>query len=103
MTKTTSSNTVATVRTTVNTAILAAVLALTANRFGWTVKAKDLLPYMPAIIPIVAVFYRLTRFIADRWPAIGVVLFGISTPPAYHPPAPPLPDDRRITPPTGGN
>lgn len=81
---------VGTVRTTINTTILVAATALAAKVFSVKVEAEDLLPYAPIAVPVVAVFYRASRAITDRWPRIGYVLFGNARPPAY-PPAPAAP------------
>lgn len=81
---------VGTVRTTVNSTILVAIAAIAAKVFKVKVQAEDLLPYAPIAVPVVAIFYRLSRAITDRWPQIGYVLFGNARPPAY-PPAPVAP------------
>lgn len=82
--------TVGTVRTTVNVTVLAAVLAAVAKVTHWEIQANDLLPFVPIAAPIVAVFYRLSLFLAKKYEWLGVVLYGINSPPKYAPPAPPL-------------
>lgn len=83
MSEASASANVGTVRTTVNTAILVGLAAIAAKVFDVDVKAEDLLPYAPIAVPVVAVFYRLSRAVTDRWPQIGYVLFGNARPPAY--------------------
>jgi hypothetical protein len=94
-----SSENVATVRTTVNMTVLSALLAVLAKVFGWEVQVEDLLPYLPIFVPVIAAFYRLTRYLATKWTWLGVLLFGIDSPPSYDPPAPPLGPDVDIEPP----
>lgn len=99
MTEQSGSANVGTVRTTVNTTILVAIAAILAKVFKVKVEAEDLLPYAPIAVPVVAIFYRLSRAVTDRWPQIGYVLFGNTRPPDYPAslPAPAPPD-----PPGGG-
>lgn len=59
---------VGTVRTTVNTTILAAIAGVAAKVFKVKIDAEDLLPYVVLVAPVVAVFYRASRAITDRWP-----------------------------------
>lgn len=96
------SETVGTVRTTTNVTVMAAILALIAKFTNWNVQADDLLPYVPIIVPVVAVFYRASLALAKKFPGLGVILYGINAPPAYHPPAPPLNPDDVILPPDKG-
>jgi len=85
-----SSMTVATVRTAVQTTILAAVVTGIFKITGWQVAVEDLLPFVPVLLPVAAVFYRLSRAVGDRWPVVGYILFGIPRPPIYAPePLPP--------------
>ena len=88
LTKPTSMMTVAVVRTAVQTTILSAVVAAIFKITGWQVQVDELLPFVPVMLPIAAVFYRLSRAVGDRWPGVGYVLFGIPRPPVY-PPLPP--------------
>lgn len=74
---------VATVRTTVNASVLAALLALIARLTHWQVQAEDLLPYMPIIIPVVAAFYRLSLMLSKRYPWLGTILYGVNAAPVY--------------------
>lgn len=92
------SSTVGTVRTTVNASVLALILALLAKFTDWHVEAEDLLPYMPIIIPVVAAFYRVSLALAKRYPMIGVLLYGLNTPPAYKAPDPPMGVDAVLPP-----
>lgn len=75
--------TVGTVRTTVNVTWMAVLATALARWTGWDIKVADLLPFTPAILGIGAVFYRLSRLVADRFTWIGYVLFGIPRPPIY--------------------
>lgn len=75
--------TTATVRTTVNTTVLAALGALLYKIFGWDIKVEDMLPFLPVIAAVVAVFYRLSLAVTAKWPVVGYILFGRTTPPTY--------------------
>jgi hypothetical protein len=87
--------TTATVRTTWNGALVAATIVAAAKVFGWTVNLDDLAPFLPVIAGAVAVFYRVSLALAERWPWVGNVLFGVNKPPAYTPlPPPPAPELR---------
>jgi hypothetical protein len=74
---------IATIRTTVNGTVLAAVLALIAKLTGWEVSTDELLPYVPALVPIIAVFYRVTLWLSVKFPSVAWVLFGKGEPPKY--------------------
>lgn len=83
-----SNENVGAVRTSANMTVLTALCALLAKWRGWTLQVDDLLPYTPIILAVTAGFYRLSRVMADRWPWLGYVLFGIVKKPAYvDPPA----------------
>jgi spore germination protein YaaH len=82
---------VAVVRTTVQTTVLTAIAAVIFKVTGVDLKLEDLLPWVPIAAPVAAVFYRASRAIADRFPSIGYILFGIPRPPAYAPPPAPTP------------
>lgn len=73
----------ATVRTTVNMLVLTALVSLVARYTGWNVRVEDLLPYLPALAPVAAVFYRLSRFLTHRYPSLGWILFGSGKEPEY--------------------
>lgn len=73
----------ATVRTTVNTTVLAAICALVYQLFGWSWTVDDLLPYVGLVAPVVAVFYRLSLWASKKWPTVGYILFGINEQPTY--------------------
>jgi hypothetical protein len=75
--------TIATIRTTVNSSYLTAAAAVLYKLFGWDVKVEDLLPFMPIIVPAIAVFYRLSLYIGTRWPTLGTILFGVQKKPTY--------------------
>ena len=77
-------STTATIRTTVNGTILTAVVSLAYKLFGWEVKVDDLLPFLPLLAPCIAVFYRLSLYLSERFPAIGYILFGVNKSPSYH-------------------
>lgn len=94
------SETVGTVRTTVNVTILALIVSLIAKVTGWKVRAEDILPYVPLLIPVIAAFYRLSLYVAQKVTWIGVLLYGINSAPSYKPPAPPV-ENAIILPPEG--
>lgn len=73
----------ATVRTTVNMLVLTAIVSVVARYTGWEVKVEDLLPYLPALAPVAAVFYRLSRYLTGRFPVLGWILFGSGKEPEY--------------------
>lgn len=93
------SETVGMVRTTVNGTVLAALLALFAKITGKEIKVEDLLPYVPLFAPVLAVFYRLSLALSQKFPWLGVALYGINKPPEYTPPAIPLGENVVILPP----
>lgn len=74
---------VATVRTTVQTVVLTAVVAVIAKLTDWQVEVDDLLPYVPLLAPVAAVFYRASRWLTARYPSLGWVLFGSGKEPEY--------------------
>ena len=74
---------IASTRTTVNTTVLA-LIVMFANRFlEWDLTVEDLLPYMPVIVPVYFFFVRLSYAIAEKYPALARVLFGIVKEPVY--------------------
>lgn len=75
--------TTATIRTTVNGTVLTAVVALIVKLTGWEIDAEDLLPFVPVIVPIIAVFYRLSLWLTEKFPVVGYVLFGKPVTPKY--------------------
>ncbi len=80
--------TVGTIRTGVQTTVLTAVAAVMCKVFGWDVQVEDLLPWLPVVAPVALVFYRLSRYLSDKLPGLGYILFGIVKKPAYvDPPA----------------
>lgn len=95
------SETVGTVRTTVNMTVLTLIATVIARYTNWSVEVEDLLPYTPLISGAVLVFYRLSLYVSQKFTWIGVVLYGINSPPKYVPPAPPL-DNPIILPPDQG-
>lgn len=80
--------TTATVRTTWNGTIVAALIVATAAIFGWDVNLDDLAPFLPVIGIFIGVFYRASLWAAAKWPSLGYVLFGKPATPAYPPPQP---------------
>lgn len=93
MTAPSQSANVGTVRTTVNTTIVLVVAGVLSRYTTLDVDLGD--PFVVAALSaIIAVFYRLSRVIADRYTWIGYVLFGSPRTPAYAAVAPapaPLP------------
>jgi len=81
--------TTATVRTTVNTTALTLIATLATILFDIDIEVDDLLPYLPAIAAVIAVFYRASRAITGRFPKLAYILFGLQSTPSYDPPAPP--------------
>ena len=92
------SETVATTRTGVNLLVYLAVAAIAKKITGTDVSDEDLLPWMAGLAVVYPIFYRLALFISEKWKAVGVILFGLNTPPIYKPPAPPV-DNAVILPP----
>lgn len=88
-----SDNNTATIRTTWNGIIVSVLIVLAAKYFNWTITVDDLLPFMPAIAAVIAVVYRLSLVISEKWPKAGYVLFGKARKLTYDailpPPAPP--------------
>lgn len=85
-----SSTATGTVRTAWNGGVAAAVVSLVLyllDRFAdWEIDASDplvVLVLIPATGATLGVVYRLSRALADRWPAFGYVLFAIPRPPTY--------------------
>lgn len=77
--------TTATVRTTWNGALVAGLLVAAANVFGWSLELADLTPWLPVITAFIAVFYRASLWVSERWPKLGWVLFGKVAKPSYVP------------------
>ena len=42
-----------------------------------------LLPFVPLLVPVIAVFYRASLAVAKRWPVLAYVLFGKPQSPVY--------------------
>lgn len=82
----------ATIRTTVNTAVILAIAYIASRVSGQEIDINN-----PSIILIgsvaVGIFYRLSTIISENVPWVGHVLFGINRSPGYTtspPAAPPL-------------
>ena len=101
-TSTMKSESVGTVRTTVNMTVLTLIATVIARYTNWSVEVEDLLPYTPLIAGVVAIFYRLSLYLAQKFSWIGVILYGINAPPKYTQPAPPLDEGTRIIAPDKG-
>ena len=88
MTEEQKSTNTATLRTGVNTAVFSAIVAVIAKVTGASIRVEDLAPWMPLLAPVIgaaaAIFYRLSRVIADKWPSIGYVLFGTKKAPTKY-------------------
>jgi hypothetical protein len=85
--------TTATVRTTWNGTLVSALIVAIAKVFEVQIQLEDLATFLPLIAGAIAVFYRASLAIADRWPKLGGILFGVNKPPAYTPlPPPPAPE-----------
>jgi hypothetical protein len=100
--RTPSSETTGTIRTGVNATVASAIVAATLYALDrWAdieVSTDDpavVLFLIPAAGAIVAFVYRLSRYLADRFPALGYVLFGIPRPPSYPDPVPAVEGDVR--------
>lgn len=89
---------VGTVRSGWNTTIYIAIVGAISRYTELDIDIED--PFVVAVLGgVFAMFYRLSRVVADRWTWVGYVLFGSPRTPSYQaqPPAPaPLP------PPPGG-
>ena len=73
---------VGTVRTTANAFVIIVIVWLISKVTSQTVDPSDPLVLIGA--PAVIGFgYRLSRFIAAKWPSVAWLLFGIGTPPNY--------------------
>lgn len=83
--------TTATVRTTVNGTVLAIIVVVISKLTNWQVQIEDLAPYLPIFAAVLAIFYRLSRAVTDKWPVVGYVLFGKVATPKYVPPVDPPP------------
>ena len=75
--------TIATVRTGWNAGVLALVLALVRRVFGFEVSVELVELFAPVLAVVVAIFYRASRVLADRYPTLGYVLFGSPQSPTY--------------------
>ena len=75
---------IATKRTTVNIGGLTVVLGLLAKIFGWkwNIDANQLAQYGPVIGVAYGVWYRLSRLVTTKVPALGWLLFGSGQEPA---------------------
>jgi hypothetical protein len=72
----------ATIRTTVNAAVMAAVTWIFANVLSWDVHLDN--PIVIAIIAVATtVVYSASIWVVNRWPIVGRLLFGIGKPPSY--------------------
>lgn len=80
---------VGTVRSAWNTTILLAIAGVVGRFTDLDLNVEDPL-VVAAFGASIAVFYRLSRVVCDRWTWIGYVLFGTPRTPAYaaQPPAP---------------
>lgn len=67
---------VASVRTGWHLTIFSAIAAVIYKVSGVTISVDDLLVFSPAIGIVGGVFYRASRFLTDKYPALGYVLFG---------------------------
>lgn len=72
----------AVVRTTIP-AMWVTLLTWLIARAGWNPSAEDWQVIMLLVPPILSVAYRAAREVEARWPAIGRIIFGSSTPPRY--------------------
>lgn len=75
--------TTATVRTTVQGTVLTALASLLSRWFGWNITLDDLLPLAPLVAFVIAVFYRLSRMLTERFPILKYILFGVGQAPTY--------------------
>lgn len=74
---------IASTRTTVNTAVIAVIVMLANQIFGWELTVEQLLPFMPVIVPAYFFVVRVSYYLAERFPTLGRVLFGITAKPLY--------------------
>jgi len=71
-----SETSVASVRTGVNLTVFSALASLFYKIFHINVSVDDLLIFSPVIGIVGGVFYRASRFLAEKYPGLGYVLFG---------------------------
>jgi hypothetical protein len=73
---------IATVRTGVNVAWVAAAAYVAQRFFDVTIDPTD--PVVLVVVPAVVAFvYRLSAWASNRWPTLARVLFGYGTTPTY--------------------
>lgn len=73
---------IAGIRTGWNAVVVAAVVWVVQRVAGVELDTSD--PVIVVVVPaVVAVGYRLSRLVSDRWPAFGWVAFGIGKAPSY--------------------
>ncbi len=78
-----SNETKATVRTTANLTSLTLVVLILNRIFDWDISLDDLLPFTPLIAGVIAAYYRISRYVAKRWPTMGYLLFAYVEEPRY--------------------
>lgn len=74
---------IATIRTTVNSTVLLYITIFLNWVFDWNISLDDLAPFAPVILAVVAIFYRLSLWLNEKFPTLGWILFGYKTPPSY--------------------
>lgn len=77
-----SSKTVGTVRTSVNAGVTAAVVWGVQHVAGTSIDTTNPL-FIAGVVGAVGVGYRASRELADRFPVLGRILFGIDDTPIY--------------------
>jgi len=72
----------ATTRTGVNTTVAALIGYLSVRLFGWDIDVAD--PMFIVLAGVGAtIVYRVSVILADLWPPLGFLFFGVRTPPKY--------------------
>jgi len=69
------------IMTTVNTGILLILFRACEWIFQVDITPENITRWIPVFAVVVGIFMRLSLYIADRWPPVGYVLFGIKEKP----------------------
>jgi hypothetical protein len=61
----------------------ATLLTWVVAKFGLDLQDEDYAVLMIAVPVVIPIFYRLSREVEQRWPAVGHIIFGKTTAPTY--------------------
>jgi len=78
----TSSKNIGTVRTGLPAA-WATLFTWLIAKFGFSLQEDDYAVLMLVVPVVIPIFYRLSREIEQRWPALGHIIFGRTSAPVY--------------------